>query len=359
MKRIAAKRRAVPTRKTGLPPGSLVHVGEVKTTRPEITLMEFDAGEILERRFASIAESRQYQPTKATVWLNVYGLHQPEVMAEIGRRFDLHPLVLEDILNTNQRPKIDDYDDYIYLVAHSFNYEAQDLRVASDQISIVVGRNFVLTFQERPTGCFDPIRERLRGNKGQIRRLGADYLAYSLLDVIVDRYFLVLDQLSEGVEHLEDELLERISPDIMQAIHHFKRESLTLRRAVWPLREVLNTLQRGDARFFQPETLIYLRDVYDHTVHIIESLDAMRDLIAGMLDIYLSSVSNRLNQVVRVLTVITTLFMPATLITGIFGMNFRVMPWLDRPNGFLLALGLMILVALGMATIFWRRRWMT
>ncbi|MBS1172977.1 MAG: magnesium Mg(2+) and cobalt Co(2+) transport protein CorA [Proteobacteria bacterium] len=359
MKRFAAKRRPAPTRKTGLPPGSLVHVGEVKTARPEITLMEFDAGDVLERRFTSIAESRQHQPSKATVWLNVYGLHEPEVMAEIGRRFDLHPLVLEDILNTNQRPKIDDYDDYLYLVTHFFDYDAQAMRVSSDQVSMVVGRNFVLTFQERPTGCFDPVRERLRGNKGQIRKLGADYLAYSLLDAVVDRYFVVLDQLSDGVERLEDELLERVTPDVMHAIHHFKRESLTLRRAVWPLREVLNTLQRGEASFFQPETLIYLRDVYDHTVHIIESLDAMRDLMAGMLDMYLSSVSNRLNQEVRVLTVITTLFMPATLISGIFGMNFRVMPWLEAPDGYLFALGLMALVALAMAMIFWRRRWMT
>lgn len=345
-------------RKTGLPPGSLIHVGDIKIARPEISLMEYDATQILERKFQSIDESRQYQSSKSTVWLNVYGLHEPEVMAEIGRRFNLHPLVMEDVLHTEQRPKVDDYGDYLYLVTHFFAYDPQTMRLSADQVSIVIGRNFVLTFQERPTGFFDPIRERLRADKGQIRKFAADYLAYSLLDAVVDRYFVVLDQLSERVELLEDEVVERASPGIMHAIHHFKRETLALRRAVWPLREVLNTLQRGDAHFFTAETLIYLRDVYDHTVHIIESLEATRDLIASLLDIYLSSVSNRVNLEVRILTVITTIFMPATLISGVFGMNFRTMPWLNLQDGFFLALGLMFVVALAMAALFWRRRWL-
>lgn len=358
MNSTAVRTRKPRKRKTGLPPGSLVHVGDIKIARPEISLMEYDAAQILERKFQSIAESRQYQSTKSTVWLNVYGLHEPEVMAEIGRRFNLHPLVMEDVLHTEQRPKVDDYGDYLYLVTHFFAYDPETMRLSSDQVSIVIGRNFVLTFQERPTGCFDPIRERLRSDKGQIRKYAADYLAYSLLDAVVDRYFVVLDQLSERIEALEDEVVERVSPGIMRMIHHFKRETLALRRAVWPLREVLNTLQRGDAHFFTAETLIYMRDVYDHTVHIIESLEATRDLIAGLLDIYLSSVSNRVNLEVRVLTVITTIFMPATLISGIFGMNFRSMPWLDLHDGFFLALGLMFVVALAMAAAFWRRRWL-
>lgn len=354
-----AKTHKARKRKTGLPPGSLVHVGDIKIARPEISLMEYDATQVLERKFQSIDESRQYQSSKSTVWLNVYGLHEPEVMAEIGRRFNLHPLVMEDVLHTEQRPKVDDYGEYLYLVTHFFAYDPATMRLSADQVSIVIGRNFVLTFQERPTGFFDPIRERLRADKGQIRKFAADYLAYSLLDTVVDRYFVVLDQLTERVELLEDEVVERASPGIMHAIHHFKRETLALRRAVWPLREVLNTLQRGDAHFFAAETLIYLRDVYDHTVHIIESLEATRDLIASLLDIYLSSVSNRVNLEVRVLTVITTIFMPATLISGIFGMNFRSMPWLNLQYGFLLALGLMVVVALAMAALFWRRRWLT
>lgn len=358
MNSTAARTRKARKRKTGLPPGSLIHVGDIKIARPEISLMEYDAAQLLERKFQSIDELRHYQSSKSTLWLNVYGLHEPDVLADIGRRFNLHPLVMEDVLHTEQRPKVDDYGDYLYLVTHFFAYDPETMRLSSDQVSIVIGRNFVLTFQERPTGCFDPIRERLRSDKGQIRKYAADYLAYSLLDAVVDRYFVVLDQLSERIESLEDDVVERVSPGIMRMIHHFKRETLALRRAVWPLRDVLNTLQRGDAHFFTAETLIYLRDVYDHTVHIIESLEATRDLVAGLLDIYLSSVSNRVNLEVRVLTVITTIFMPATLISGIFGMNFHSMPLLDLHDGFFLALGLMFVVALVMAVVFWRRRWL-
>lgn len=356
MKKSTPRRRPRRARKTGLPPGSLVHVGEIKTERPEISLIEYDADELTERHFANIAESRAYQPGKATLWLNVHGLHEPEVMSEIGRRFGLHPLVLEDILNTNQRPKVDDYGNYVYIVTHFLTLDPATQEIRADQVSIVVGANFVLSFQERPTGWFEPIRERLRNDKGPIRRLGADYLGYSLLDAVVDRYFLVLDELSDRVEELEESLLTQLAPGLLHRIHHYKRETLALRRTAWPLREVLNTLQRGEARFFRPETLIYLRDVYDHTVHIIESLDATRDLIASLLDMYLSSVSNRLNQEVRLLTVITVLFMPATLIAGIFGMNFHVMPWLEASDGFDRALLLMALVACVMGAAFWLRR---
>ena len=295
---------------------------------------------------------------RGTLWLNVHGLHEPEVMAEIGRRFALHPLVLEDILNTDQRPKVDDYGDYLYIVARFFDYDASSGAITSDQVSIVLGADFVLTFQERPTGTFDPLRERLRSDKGQIRRLGADYLAYSLLDTLIDRYFVVLEQMTERTEALEDQLLLQATPALLKEIHEIKREAMTLRRAIWPLREVINSLTRADTRFFKPATQPYLRDIYDHTVHVIESLEGIRDLIAGMLDIYLSSISNRVNLEVRILTVITTLFMPAALIAGIFGMNFRHMPLITDSEGFLIALGMMAAIASVMVTVFWRRRWL-
>ncbi len=346
------------SQKYGMAPGALVHLGERRTEQPVITLLEYDGDGLREVRFKSIAESRDYRPGPGTLWLNVYGLHEPEVMAEIGRRFNLHPLALEDILNTDQRPKVDDYGDYLYIVARFFEYDTRTLGVGSDQVSIVLGANFVLTFQERPSGTFEPLRERLRADRGQIRRLGADYLAYSLLDTLVDRYFVVIEQLSERTEAVEEELLRKPTPLLLKTIHQIKSETLALRRAIWPLREVLNGLARADLRFFQPGTLPYLRDVYDHTVHVIESLEAIRDLIAGMLDIYLSSISNRLNAEVRFLTVITTLFMPAALIAGVFGMNFHTMPLLDAPDGFFVALGLMGAIAVVMAGIFWRRRWL-
>lgn len=344
--------------KTGLPPGALIHVGERKTEQPFVTLLEYGPEKLTELSFSTVEESRSYLPTQPVLWLNIYGLHEPEVMAEIGRRFNLHPLVLEDILNTEQRPKLDDYGDYLYLVARFFTYDSEHPSVSSEQVSLVIGKGFVLSFQERPTGNFNPLRERLRQNGGQIRKLGADYLAYALLDILVDRYFTVLEQIAERTESLEDELMRNVSPQMLQTLHQLKRDTLILRRALWPLREVVNQLIRAGEPFFKPETQPYLRDIYDHTVHVIESLEAIRDLIAGMLDLYLSSVSNRLNQEVRALTVVAIIFMPATLISGIFGMNFHTMPLLDDPSGFLIALGLMAMIAITLGLTFWRRRWL-
>jgi len=355
-------KRAKPVRplrsgKTGLPAGSLVHLGERKTERTAIHLVEYGPEILKETRFDSLAECQACAPALPRLWLNVHGLHEPEVMTEIGRRFKLHPLVLEDILNTDQRPKVDDYGDYLFLVARFFDYDPATLTVTSEQVSFVIGKDYVLTFQERPTGRFDPVREWLRQDKGRIRGLGTDYLAYALLDVLVDRYFTVLEQIGERSEDLEEQLMARPDAALLHTLHQLKRETLTLRRAIWPLREVINTLVRNDSRFFTPETQLYLRDIYDHTVHLIESLEAIRDLIAGMLDIYLSSISNRVNQEVRALTVVAIIFMPATLISGIFGMNFKAMPLLDAGNGFLVALGLMVGVASTLGLIFWRRRW--
>jgi magnesium transporter len=278
-------------------------------------------------------------------------------MAEIGRRFNLHPLVLEDILNTDQRPKIDEYGDYLFVVARFFDYDDKTMTVSSEQVSIVVGRRFVLTFQEKPTGNFNPVRDRLRQDRGPIRHSGADYLAYALLDNIVDRYFAVLEGLGERVEELEEELMRQPSTRVLGTLHHLRREATILRRAVWPLREVINGLTRSN-HFFSPEVQPYLRDIYDHTVHVIESLEAIRDLIAGLLEIYLSTVSNRVNREVRVLTVIALIFMPSSLLAGIFGMNFKMMPLLDNADGFFLIIGLMVTVAATLAFVFWRRKWL-
>lgn len=356
--RTRAAKRLSQAAKVGLAPGALIHVGERKTDQATISLLEYGEAGLTEHQFRTLAESQAYQPQLPVLWLNVHGLHEPEVMAEIGRRFKLHPLVLEDILNTNQRPKVDDYGDYLFIVARFFEVDGDNQQIGSDQVSLILGPNFVLTFQERPSGRFDPVRERLRQDRGQIRKLGADYLAYSLLDAIVDRYFTILENIGERTEELEDIMLEHPRPGALQVVHQLKRETLNLRRSIWPLREVINSLTRADDRFFRPETRPYLRDVYDHTVHAIESLEANRDMIAGMLDIYLSAASNQVNQEVRALTVVAIIFMPATLISGIFGMNFRAMPMLDWPTGFFVAIGMMATVAATLSLIFWRRRWL-
>ena len=351
-------RRPKRSGKTGLPAGTLVHLGERKIEHAAIGLIEYDTDKITETHFDSLSACQACAPSGPKLWLNVHGLHEPEIMREIGQRFNLHPLVLEDILNTDQRPKIEDYGDYLFIVARFFNYDAATLSASSEQVSFVIGKDYLLSFQERPTGSFDPVREWLRQDKGRIRQLGVDYLAYTLLDTLVDRYFVVLEQIGERSEELEEALIAKPDAALLHTLHQLKRETLTLRRAIWPLREVINTLLRNEGRFFTAETQLYLRDVYDHTVHLIESLEAIRDLIAGMLDIYLSSISNRVNQEVRALTVVAVIFMPATLISGIFGMNFHTMPLLDNPAGFLFALGLMVGVAATLSAVFWRRRWL-
>ena len=356
--RTLRKSRRIRSKKVGLPPGSLVPFVEQKTEQAEFSALRYDAAGVSEKTSANLAELDLHVGAHDTLWVNLYGLHDPAKLAEVGRAFDLHPLVLEDILNTDQRSKVDSYEGYLFFVARFFRYDTTSRSTSSEQVSLVLGRNFVLTFQERRTGSFDPVRERLWADKGLARKCGADYLAYSLLDIVVDRYFIVLEQMGDACESLEDELLRQPSVDILQGIHKLKREALELRRAIWPVREVVNALIRNDSGLFQPSTLPYLRDVYDHMVHLIESLESVRDILSGMLEIYLSSISNRVNLELRSLTMVAMLFMPASLIAGIFGMNFKTMPLLEAPNGFWFAMGMMATMALVMVVIFARRRWL-
>lgn len=353
MSRLKKKLRS---HKAGLPPGALVHIGEIKTQAPTLSLITFSPDAFSEHELPDLAALDATPRGAGVRWLNVHGLQNPSLLAGVGERFGLHPLVIEDILNTDQRPKVDAYDSYLFIVVHLYDAGRERIDVTTDQISLVVGRDFVLTFQERPTGTFAPIRQRLRAEKGPLRRVGSDYLAYSMLDAIVDSYFSVIERFSERAEALEEEILAKPQARTLQQIHELKRQVMYLRRTLWPLRETLSTLSHGQADFFRAETQPYLRDVYDHTVHVLESLEDLRDLLTGLLDIYLTTVSNRVNVEVRRLTVVATLFMPATLIAGIFGMNFHTMPWLDQPDGFSLALWLMAGVALSMTLVFWFRR---
>jgi magnesium transporter len=359
MKKIRRPRsKKLHSKKIGLPPGALVHVGEIKTAQPAVSIFEYEGEQFSERTLTAPDIATLKPPLTGKLWLNVHGVHDAELIKQISQAFALHPLVTEDILNTDQRPKVDSYDNYLYIVARCFYYDQAHIEISSEQISLVLGRNFVLTFQERATGAFEPVRERMRADRAHIRELGADYLAYALLDVTVDRYFIVLEQMTDDCELLEEELLRKPNVTLLHNIHQFKGCSMQLRRAVWPLREVINALNRNDGNFFAVSTLPYLRDVYDHSVHVIESLEAIRDLLGGMMDIYLSSVSNRVNLEVRALTVVAMLFMPATLVAGIFGMNFKYMPFLEDPDGFWVAMGLTGSFAIIMGLIFWRRQWL-
>lgn len=367
MKKNRQLKRQKHAKKIGMAPGALVYVGSNDEVQqhfePVVTLLEYQTDKLSERRLAledlSKLDLDQYLQGNQKIWLNVHGVHVPELIQKIGDLFHLHPLVLEDILTTHQRPKLDAFGHYLFLEARSFEFDVGALSMASEQISFVLGQHFLLTFQERSTGIFEPVRTRLRAEKSQVREQGVDYLAYALLDCIVDRYFNVLEQVNDASETLEANMLNRTARVELQQIHQLKHLSVELRRAVWPLREVINSLIRNEQGFFKPNTLPYLRDVYDHTVSYIESLESIRDALAAMMDIYMANVSQRVNLELRALTVVTMLFMPATLITGIFGMNFDVMPLLKDHDGFWVAIGFMAAIAAIMLLIFWRRQWVT
>ena len=352
-----AKKRST---KAGLPPGTLVHIGAKKSAAAHITLLDYDANGVRESRVIASELSDKLKHARGTKWVNLHGLGDIGALEQMGACFNLHPLVLEDIINTDQRPKMEDYGDYLYVVLKTFSYETKggEERLDADQVSLVLGKNFVLSFLEADGDQLAVVRERLHSGKGQIRKLGADFLMYSLIDAIVDGYFLFLETFDEKTEALEAELAARPQPGTLHSIYSLKRENVFLRRSLWPLREVLNSLQRGDSPLFTRNTLLYLRDVYDHTIHIIESVESLRDLTAGMLDIYVSSVSYRLGIIMKVLTVITTIFMPLTLITGIYGMNFEYLPGLAWHWGFFVVLGTMVATAGSMLLLFRWKKWL-
>ncbi|HET7061252.1 MAG TPA: magnesium/cobalt transporter CorA [Nitrosospira sp.] len=346
--------------KAGLAPGTLVRIGKKEHGASHATLLQYDENSLRESEVGSAELCDKIKPYEGTTWLNLSGLSDVGMMEQIGKCFNLHPLVLEDILNTEQRSKLEDYGDYIYIVLKTFGYEnkGDEERLSSDQISLVIGKNFVLSFLETAESQFAAVRERLRSGKGQIRKLGADFLLYSLVDAVVDSYFVILERLDEKTEALETELISRPLPGTLHSIYRLKRQNVFLRRSLWPMREVINSLQRDDSPLVTRNTSLYLRDVYDHTVHIIDSVETLRDLNAGMLDIYLSSVSYRISAVMKVLTVITTIFMPLTLITGIYGMNFKYLPGLEWEGGFFAVLGGMMAISLGMLGLFRWKKWL-
>ncbi|PTR15639.1 magnesium transporter [Nitrosospira sp. Nsp2] len=352
-----AKKRST---KAGLPPGTLVHIGTQKSAAAHMTLVDYDANGVRESHVTAAELSDKLKHAHGIKWVNLHGLGDIGTIKQIGVCFNLHPLVLEDIVNTDQRAKLEDYGDYLYVVLKTFDYEqkAQGERISSNQVSLVLGKNFVLSFLEGDGDPFAVVRERLHSGKGQIRKLGADFLMYSLIDAIVDSYFLFLETFDEKTEALEAELVARPQPGTLHSIYSLKRENVFLRRSLWPLREVITSLQRGDSPLFTRNTLLYLRDVYDHTIHIIESVDSLRDLTASMLDIYVSSVSYRLGIIMKVLTVITTIFMPLTLITGIYGMNFEYLPGLDWHWGFFGVLGTMAATSGVMLLLFRWKKWL-
>ncbi len=345
------------SKKIGLHPGALVHVGDQKMDKSIIELVRYNENEFEEKRLQSMEEFISSRAENKNTWLNIDGIHDIGVIETIGNQFNIHPLVLEDILNTEKRPLIEDYGDYIYMVAKMLSYDDEDNVVKAEQVSIVLGDNYVVTFQESVGDVFNPIRERLRQGKGRIRKDGPDYLAYSLIDCIVDNYFIILEKFSESIEDIEEVLMNDFDQDIVEKIYRMKREMVLLRKSVWPLREVVIGLERFESTLINKSTIIYIRDLYDHTFQVIDTVETLSEMLSGILEIYLFSLSNKMNQVMKVLTIMASIFIPLTFIASIYGMNFEFMPELQSKYGYPIVLAFMISIVIFMIVLFKKKKW--
>ncbi len=342
--------------KTGAPPGTIVYIGKHSIERVKITLIEYNETEFIEKDFYDFSECLDSVKPNMVKWINVDGVHNVDLVEKIGTHFNIHSLTLEDIVNTYQRPKFEEYDSYVVSIMKMIYYDGE---IKSEQLSIILMEGMVISFQEIDGGdAFDMIRNRIRQGKGRIRKMGADYLAYALMDAVVDCYFNILEKFGDRIELLEEELLEKPSKQTLKQLHHMKREIIFLRKAVWPMRELINNLERSETELIKPSTDIYLRDLHDHSVRVIDSVETFRDLLSGMMDIYLSSVSNRMNEVMKVLTIITTIFVPVTFIVGVYGMNFDFMPELHSKWGYPLTWLVIITTIVSLLVYFRRQKWM-
>ncbi len=325
---------------------------------PEITIIDFDGEHFSEKKANSPQECFPYRDTPTTTWINVDGLSRPDIIEKRAVHYGLHPLVLGGILTPSRRPKLEDFGSHLFFVGKMLYYDGEKGRIVVEQISIVVGRNFVLSFQQRKGDVFDAIRERLRTSSGVAREKGSDYLAYCMMSSMVDNYFTVLEKIGEDIESLEEALIKSASENTLRAIHRLKREVLTVRRAVWPLREVFSWVDRLQTPLIKPDTRHYLRDLYELSVQVIETVETYREMLSGMVDLYLSSLNNKMNEIMKVLTIIGTIFLPLSFITGIYGMNFIYMPELAWKWGYFIVLGLMGLIALVMLLYFKKKKWL-
>lgn len=344
-------------KKVGLPAGSLIPSNGKLSDQIHISAIDYDAHRFVEKKDLSIQECIHFLKTPSITWINVCGIGDTQTVEVIGRHFGLHPLMLEDIMSAGQRSKLDNYKDTIYLVVRMLTYNNEKQTAEDEQVSLILGKNFVITFLESQNDIFSPIRERLQQPKSRLRQRGPDYLCYSLIDCLVDNYFLILEKVDEKLDKLENELFNYPEPGTMQKIHHAKREITLLRKSVWPMREVISNFRRLESPLIQDPTKLYIQDVYDHTIQAIDTIESFRDITAGMLDIYLSNLSQRMNEVMKVLTVVATIFVPLTFIASLYGMNFDYLPELHWKWGYYTVLGGMLIISLLMLLYFKRKRW--
>ncbi|MGR9012723.1 MAG: magnesium/cobalt transporter CorA [Gammaproteobacteria bacterium] len=344
--------------KSGLPPGSLVHVGEVHKHEHKITVIDYNKTTLNKSTIKTIDELLPYKTTDTTTWVIIDGLKDVSIIDAIGQHFDIHALVLEDILNTHQRPKFEEFDDFLYIVIKAIALAVDEFNVEYEQVSLLLLNKFVFTFKEKPDAIFDPIFNRLNNEKSHLRTLGTDYLTYVIMDSIVDEYFTLQDTFDELIETVEDELLSNPSAQTLTTIQKIKRELIFLRRTVSPLRELLASIQRSESQLINDKTKRYFGDVYDHAIRVTEAIESYRDLIAGMLDIYLSSVSNKMNETMKVLTVFASIFIPLTFIAGVYGMNFEYMPELKWKWSYPVLWLVFIGVSIFLLRFFKKKKWL-
>ncbi len=346
------------SKKIGTPPGSLIYTGDALLQGTELRLILYNDETVIEKYPKSIEEALQYRAPNQKIWLQVTGITDPRVIDAIGKKFKLHPLLLEDIMSPVQRSKLDDYREHIYIATRVLRFTSPDDGFLEDeQLSIVIGEGVLLTFVEKETEVLSPIRERLKKPSSKMRLRGSDYLAYAILDSIVDHYFLTLERVDRNLEELEEELLHDPQPDTLHKIQKIKREMALLRKIIWPMRELLNHFRRIDSPLIQESTQVYAYDVYDHTIQAIETVESFRDITSGMIDIYLSTINQKMNEIMKVLTVVSTIFVPLTFITSLYGMNFEAMPELHSKFGYPVVLLIMFCTAIGMLFFFRRKRW--
>ncbi|MCF8094735.1 MAG: magnesium/cobalt transporter CorA [Desulfobacteraceae bacterium] len=346
------------SKKFGMAPGSLVYIGDEEKALIRISVIDYTEEGVVETELDDLTACAEYAAGESVTWINISGIHDPKMIEELGRIFNLHPLLLEDVLNTETRPKLDDYDDSLFAVLKMIDYDPDIRELDHEQVSLVIKKGVVISMQERVGDVFDPVRERIRKAKGRIRRSGADYLAYALIDMIVDHYFTILEQIGGQIEELQDKVAADPDQEVVQDIHRYKHQIIYLRKAVWPVREIIATLLRDESHLIGSDVRLYLRDVYDHTIQVVDTVETYRDILSGVLDIYLTSVSNKMNEVMKVLTVIATIFIPLTFLAGVYGMNFQYMPELAWRYSYPVIWAVFLAIFAAMIWWFKRKKWL-
>ncbi|WP_341216403.1 magnesium/cobalt transporter CorA [uncultured Wocania sp.] len=345
-------------KKLGQIPGSITYTGKKESQKLFIETFDYTKEKYIEKELLTVKESFEFKNTDSITWINLNGLNHVNEIENLGEHYDIHPLVLEDIVNISQRPKIDEYEDYLFVVLKMLYYDDNN-KIVSEQVSFILGKNYVLSFQESDGDVFDEVRDRIRQAKGRVRTMNSDYLLYVLIDAIVDHYFSIIEILGDKIEDFETTIFSgKVNDDISQDIQNLKREILKVRRAIFPLREVVSRIEKHEGTLILKKTKTYYRDIFDHLIQVSENIDIYREMIWSLMDMYMTTISNKMNEVMKVLTIMASIFIPLTFIAGIYGMNFEYIPELQYKYSYFILWGVMIVLFIGMLVYFKRKKWL-